>query len=81
VRKKIYPTAVAIVHTRESEQRTEVSDFCFPGQARVARFLFIQHTKTGKYITNNHKIYQTATKYTKRLQNIPNSLKIDQMDI
>jgi hypothetical protein len=34
---------------------------------------------TGKYIPNNHKIYQMATKYTKWPQNIPNGHKIYQM--
>jgi hypothetical protein len=32
---------------------------------RVARFFLIQNTKTGKYITNNHKRYQMA-------KNVPN---------
>jgi hypothetical protein len=30
---------------------------------RVARFFLVLLTKTGKNITNNHKIYQMATKY------------------
>jgi hypothetical protein len=31
--------------------------------ARVARLFFIQHTKTGENIPNNHKISKMATKY------------------
>jgi hypothetical protein len=30
--------------------------------SRVARFFLGQHTKTGKNIPNNHKIYKKATK-------------------
>jgi hypothetical protein len=30
---------------------------------RVARFFFVQNTKTGKNIPNDHKIYQKAIKY------------------
>jgi hypothetical protein len=30
----------------------------------VARFFSVQHTKTGKNIPNDHKIYQKAIKYT-----------------
>jgi hypothetical protein len=30
---------------------------------RVARFFFLQHTKTGKCIPNNYKMYQMAIKY------------------
>jgi hypothetical protein len=41
---------------------------------RVARFFFLQHTKTGK-------IYQITTKYTKCPQSVPNTCKIDQMSI
>jgi hypothetical protein len=33
--------------------------------SRVARFFLAQHTKTGKNIPNDYKIYQVATKYTK----------------
>jgi hypothetical protein len=25
---------------------------------RAARFFFVQHTKTGKYVPNDHKLYQ-----------------------
>jgi hypothetical protein len=32
-------------------------------QYRVARFVFVQNTKTGKNILNDHKIYQMAIKY------------------
>jgi hypothetical protein len=31
--------------------------------AKVARFFFVQNTKTGKNIPNDHKIYQMAIKY------------------
>jgi hypothetical protein len=41
-------------------------------KSRVARFFFAQHTKTGKNIQNNLKIYQMTTKYTKWPRNIPN---------
>jgi replication-associated recombination protein RarA len=30
---------------------------------RVARFFFVQNTKTGKYIPKHHKIYRMAIKY------------------
>jgi hypothetical protein len=39
--------------------------------SRVARFFLVQHTKTGKNVPNNHKIYQMATKHTKWPLNIP----------
>jgi hypothetical protein len=29
------------------------------------QILLVQHTKTGKRYTNNHKMYQMTTKYTK----------------
>jgi hypothetical protein len=29
---------------------------------RVARFFLVKHTKTGKNVSINHKIFQTATK-------------------
>jgi hypothetical protein len=32
--------------------------------ARVARYVLLQQTKTGKNVPNNPKIYQMATKYT-----------------
>jgi hypothetical protein len=46
--------------------------------SRVARFFLVQHTKTGKNIPNNHKIYQLATKYTKWQYNRPNGHKMNQ---
>jgi hypothetical protein len=33
--------------------------------ARVARFFWVQHTKTGKNIPNDHKIYQMDGNFTK----------------
>jgi hypothetical protein len=30
---------------------------------RVARFFVVQHTKTGKNLPNDHKIYKMAIKY------------------
>jgi hypothetical protein len=30
--------------------------------SKVARFVFVQHTKTGKNIENDHKIYQMSIK-------------------
>jgi hypothetical protein len=42
--------------------------------ARVARFLMLQYTKTGK-------IYQITIKYSKWSQNIPNDHNIDQSAI
>jgi hypothetical protein len=45
---------------------------------RVARFFLVQHTKTGKYIPNRHKIYQMATKYAKRTYKRSNDHKIYQ---
>jgi hypothetical protein len=30
----------------------------------VARFFFVKHTKTGKNVPKEHKIYQMAIKYT-----------------
>jgi hypothetical protein len=39
-------------------------------------FFLVQHTKTGKNVPTDHKIYkiyQKAVKYTKRPQNIPTS--------
>jgi hypothetical protein len=41
---------------------------------RVARFFFVQYTKTGK-------IYQITTKYTTLSQNKPNVHKIYQMAV
>jgi hypothetical protein len=54
------------------------SGFVDGSVSRVARFFFVQHTKTGKNIPNNHKIYQIATKYTKLPQNRPKGYKIYQ---
>jgi hypothetical protein len=31
---------------------------------RVARFFLVQHTKTGKYIPSDHKMYESAIRYT-----------------
>jgi hypothetical protein len=31
---------------------------------RVARFFFVQRTKMGKHLPNDHKIYYMTTKYT-----------------
>jgi hypothetical protein len=51
-------------------QRAEIYTFCrclaliitlVPGP-RVARFSLVQHTQTGKYVPNGHKIYQMAVK-------------------
>jgi hypothetical protein len=36
------------------------------GWHRVARFFLVQNTKTGKYITNYHELYQMSIKYNKR---------------
>jgi hypothetical protein len=46
--------------------------------ARVTRFFLVQHTKTGKNIPNNHKLFQIDTKYTKWPQKKPNGHKIYQ---
>jgi hypothetical protein len=45
----------------------------------VARFFLVQLTKTRKNIPNDHKTYQTATKYAKWPQNMSNGHKICQM--
>jgi hypothetical protein len=45
---------------------------------RVARFFSEQHTKTGKYKPNDHKMQQMAMRYTKWLSNITNGHKINQ---
>jgi hypothetical protein len=42
------------------------------GYIKVARFVLVQYTKTGK-------IYQMATNYTKWPQNMPNGHKIYEM--
>jgi hypothetical protein len=34
---------------------------------RTARFFMVQRTKTGKYIPNDHNIYQMSMKYSKWL--------------
>jgi hypothetical protein len=39
---------------------------------------FLQHTKSGKFIQNNLKMYQMATKYTKGQKNRPNGHTIYQ---
>jgi hypothetical protein len=36
----------------------------------------VEHTKTGKNIPNDHKMYQIARRYTKKLSSIPNGHKI-----
>jgi hypothetical protein len=41
--------------------------------SRVARFFFVQHTKTGKNIPKTHKIYPISIKYTKWQYNLPSS--------
>jgi hypothetical protein len=46
----------------------------FEFMAGLPDFPMVHHTKTGK-------IYQITIKHTKWPQNIPNSYKIDQMDI
>jgi hypothetical protein len=38
--------------------------------------IFLQHTKTGKNISNDYKGYQKAIRYTKWLSNTPNAHKI-----
>jgi hypothetical protein len=45
-------------------------------QTRVARFLFVEHTKMEKNIPNDHKMRQIQMP-----QNKPNSRKMDQMTI
>jgi hypothetical protein len=35
------------------------------GSARVARFNFVQDTKTAKNVPNEHKIYQVVINYSK----------------
>jgi hypothetical protein len=42
----------------------------------VARFFFVQHTKTGKYIPDEPKIYKMTIKYTEWPYNRPNGHKI-----
>jgi hypothetical protein len=46
----------------------------------VARFFLVQHTKTGKNIPKNHKIYQ-ITKIYQKAKNIQNKHKKYQMAI
>jgi hypothetical protein len=36
--------------------------------SRFARFILVQHTKTGKNLPNGHKTYQLIVKYYKRTQ-------------
>jgi hypothetical protein len=38
-----------------------------PVRSSVARFFLVQLTKTGKSLTNDHKIYQMAMKHAKWL--------------
>jgi hypothetical protein len=50
---------------RQNKSNCKVATFegCLPAFARQGcQILLIQHTKMGKDITNNHKIYQMATK-------------------
>jgi hypothetical protein len=46
--------------------------------AGLPDFSWSKHTKMGKNITNDHKLYQTAINFTKWPQNIPNGHKIYQ---
>jgi hypothetical protein len=48
---------------------------------RVARFFLVHDTKTGKYVPNEHKIYQMNAKCTKWTLNVPNEHKMYQMNI
>jgi hypothetical protein len=41
---------------------TPTEDMMFSVPGRVARIFLMQHTKTGKNIPNDHKIYQMALK-------------------
>jgi hypothetical protein len=64
-------------------------------KSRTARFVLVQHTKTGKIyqittkyvyqisvdLPNGRKIYQMAVKYTKWPYNMPNVHKIYQMAV
>jgi hypothetical protein len=53
---------------------SSLRSFAFDLAAGLPDFsLYLQHTKTGKNISNNHKM---TTKYTKRLRNRPNGHKI-----
>jgi hypothetical protein len=45
----------------------QLSSTFYPHTTRVARFLWVQHTKTVKNIPNVHKVYQMSLKYTKWL--------------
>jgi hypothetical protein len=53
----------------------------FVAGSRVARFSSLKHTKTGKNIPNDHKIYKMATKYTKWPYNRPTASKEPQQSI
>jgi hypothetical protein len=46
--------------------------------SRVARFFIVQLNNSVKNTANYHKMYQTATRNTKWLSNIPNGNKICQ---
>jgi hypothetical protein len=46
--------------------------------AKVARFFLVQHTKTGKIVPNDHKLYEMVTKQTKWRYDRPNGHKIYQ---
>jgi hypothetical protein len=39
-------------------------------------FSWSKHTKTGKYVPNDHKLYQTAIKYAKWPKNVPIGHKV-----
>jgi hypothetical protein len=43
---------------------------------RVARFLLVHDTQTGKNVPNEYKMYQMVTKYPTSPQKIPNGNKI-----
>jgi hypothetical protein len=43
-----------------------------PTKTRVARFILMQHTKTGKNIPNDHILYKMAVKYARLPWNRPN---------
>jgi hypothetical protein len=48
----------------------------FGKQSRVARFFLVQHTKTGKNLQNDQKIYQMAINFFQWPNNRPNLHKI-----
>jgi hypothetical protein len=55
-----------------SRQDAAFNEFSVRLHGGVARFLLVQHTKTGENVPNGHEIYQIAPKYTKWPQNRPN---------